>query len=174
LGAARGEYRHAILSGDPLFTRTQLIVRVGWNCHAQLAAVGNDNTNKELSPMSDDVGKQMVKMLRHVIVALVRREGADLTTRQIGVFLTCYLDDEAQTVRGLATKLNISKPAISRALDRLSEFDLARRRTDPLDRRSVLVQRAAAGMAFLRDLKATLTEAARGADTRITEFSAQE
>jgi hypothetical protein len=41
----------------------------------------------------------------------------------------------------------------------LSEFDLVRRKVDPLDRRSVLVQRTAAGMAFLRDLKKILDEA---------------
>ena len=67
------------------------------------------------------------------------------------MFLTSYLEAEAQTVRGLAAKLNVSKPAITRALDRLSEFDLVRRRTDPLDRRSVLVQRTVSGTALLRD-----------------------
>jgi DNA-binding MarR family transcriptional regulator len=46
------------------------------------------------------------------------------------------LDDEAQTVRELAAKHNVSKPVITRALDRFSEFDLVRRKTDPLDRRS--------------------------------------
>jgi hypothetical protein len=53
-----------------------------------------------------------------------------------------------------------SKPAITRALDRLSEFDLVRRKTDPLDRRSVLVQRTATGMAFLRELRTILRDAA--------------
>ena len=106
-----------------------------------------------------DLGNQMAEVFRYVVVALVRREGPDLTARQLGVFLTCYLDDEAQTVRGLAAKLNVSKPAITRALDRLSEFDLVRRKTDPLDRRSVLAQRTATGMAFLRDLKKILGEA---------------
>jgi DNA-binding MarR family transcriptional regulator len=80
------------------------------------------------------------------------------------VFLTCYMDDEAQTVRGLAAKLKVSKPAITRALDRLSEFDLVRRKTDPLDRRSVLVQRTAIGMAFLRDLRKILADAGKGAN----------
>ena len=77
-----------------------------------------------------------------------------------GCFLTCYLETEAQTVRGLAAKLGVSKPAITRALDRLSEFDLVRRKTDPLDRRSVLVQRTATGMAFLRELRTILRDAA--------------
>ena len=83
---------------------------------------------------------QSVDVLRKTVVALVRRDGPDLTARQLGVFLTCYLEDEPQTVRGLAAKLNVAKPVITRSLDRLSEFELVRRKTDPLDRRSVLVR----------------------------------
>ena len=90
----------------------------------------------------------------------------DLTGRQLGVFLTCYLEDEAQTVRGLAAKLNVSKPAISRALDRLTEFDLVRRKSDPLDRRSVLAQRTVAGAAFLRDIRKILADAGKEALTK--------
>jgi DNA-binding MarR family transcriptional regulator len=97
--------------------------------------------------------EQWLDLLRQTIVALVRRDGPDLTGRQLSVFLICYLEDEAQTVRRLAPKLNIAKSAITRALDRLAEFDLVRRKTDPLDRRSVLVQRTAVGLGFLRDLK---------------------
>ena len=85
-----------------------------------------------------------------------------MSARQLGVFLTCYLDSEAQTVRGLAAKLNVSKPAITRALDRLSEFDLVRRKTDPLDRRSVLVQRTPAGTAYLKDIRSILRDASNG------------
>ena len=99
-------------------------------------------------------------ILRSTIVDLVRRDGPDLTACQIGVFLTYYLETESQTVRGLAFTLAGSKPAITRALDRLSEFDLIRRKTDPLDRRSVLVQRTATGMAFLREVRSSLCEAA--------------
>ena len=40
------------------------------------------------------------------------------------------------------------------------EFDLVRRKTDPLDRRSVLVQRTATGMAFLREMRTILRDAA--------------
>jgi DNA-binding MarR family transcriptional regulator len=79
------------------------------------------------------------------------------------VFLTSYLEDEAQTVRGLAAKLKVSKPAITRALDRLAEFDLVRRKKDQLDRRSVLVQRTVAGTTFLRDLKKILADAGKDA-----------
>jgi len=102
---------------------------------------------------------QLVGILRDTVVALVRRDGPDLSARQLGVFLTCYLQDGAHTVRGLAAELNVSKPAITRALDRLGELDLARRKVDPLDRRSVLVQRTLKGAAFLRDMRGIMAEA---------------
>ena len=112
------------------------------------------------TPSSPD---QLVGILRDTVVALVRRDGPDLSARQLGVFLTCYLQDGAHTVRGLAADLHVSKPAITRALDRLGELDLARRKVDPLDRRSVLVQRTLKGAAFLRDLRAIMGEAATAA-----------
>ena len=115
--------------------------------------------------MSTESVEQGVEVLRQTTVSLVRRDGPDLSARQLAVFLTCYLESEAQTVRGLASKLNVSKPAITRALDRLSEFDLVRRKTDPLDRRSVLVQRTMAGAAFLRDLKRILADAGKEAES---------
>lgn len=107
------------------------------------------------SPAAD----QMVSIFRDTVVALVRRDGPDLSARQLGVFLTCYLQDGNHTVRGLAAELNVSKPAITRALDRLSELDLARRKVDPQDRRSVLVQRTLKGQAFLRELRSIMQEA---------------
>ena len=110
--------------------------------------------------ITNEVTDGLANILRTAIVELVRRDGPDLSARQLGVFLTCYLENEAQTVRGLALKLDVSKPAITRALDRLSEFDLVRRKTDPLDRRSVLVQRTGTGSAFLREMRTILRDAA--------------
>jgi len=43
-----------------------------------------------VSPSAD----QMVGILRETVVALVRRDGPDLSARQLGVFLTCYLRDQ--------------------------------------------------------------------------------
>lgn len=106
----------------------------------------------------------LLEILHSTVVALVRREGPDLSARQLGVLLTCYLRDDAQTVRGLATQLNVAKPAITRALDRLGELDLVRRKTDQSDRRSVLIQRTAKGTAFIRELAAILTSAETGRD----------
>ncbi|RFD19135.1 MarR family transcriptional regulator [Komagataeibacter melaceti] len=103
---------------------------------------------------------QMINSLRDTIVAMVRRDGPDLSARQLAVFLTCYLSDDAHTVRGLAAELNVSKPAITRALDRLKDLDLARRTPDPMDRRSVLIKRTLKGNAYLRDLCTIVTETA--------------
>ena len=104
---------------------------------------------------------QLVGILRDTVVALVRRDGPDLSARQLGVFLTVYLTDGPHTVRGLAAELNVSKPAITRALDRLGELDLARRKVDPMDRRSVIVQRTPKGTTFLDELRRVMTEATK-------------
>lgn len=109
---------------------------------------------------SDD-SESLVGTLRGTMVALVRRDGPDLSARQLAVLLTCYLEADAQTVRGLAATLDVSKPAITRALDRLADFDLVRRKTDPADRRSVLVQRTPKGTAFIKDLRGVMKDAAK-------------
>ncbi len=108
------------------------------------------------APLSSD---QLVGILRDTVVSLVRRDGVDLSARQLGVFLTCYLNEGGHTVRGLAQELNVSKPAITRALDRLSELDYVRRKVDPSDRRSVLVQRTVKGAAFLRETRHIMADA---------------
>ena len=107
---------------------------------------------------------QLVGILRETVVSLVRRDGPDLTARQLGVYLTLYLGEGPHTVRGLAAQLNVSKPAITRALDRLGEFDFARRKTDPQDRRSVLVQRTVKGAALLREMQSIMAEAASASE----------
>ena len=115
---------------------------------------------KEVFQMAmNDNPDQLVGILRDTIVSLVRRDGPDLSARQLGVFLTVYLSPGPHTVRGLAQDLNVSKPAITRALDRLGELDLARRKVDMMDRRSVLVQRTLKGSVFLRDLRQTMADA---------------
>lgn len=108
---------------------------------------------------------ELVEILRETVMSLVRRDGPDLSARQLGVLLTVYLDDGPHTVRGLAASLDVSKPAITRALDRLEEFKLARRKIDPKDRRSVLVQRTDRGASLLREISVTMSEAADPRET---------
>ncbi|MGY6769685.1 MarR family transcriptional regulator [Komagataeibacter sp. NFXK3] len=110
---------------------------------------------------------QMTHSLRDTVVAMVRRDGPDLSARQLAVFLTCYLSDSAHTVRGLAAELNVSKPAITRALDRLEDLRLARRTADPMDRRSVLITHTPQGNGFLRDLRTIVNETSAAAQEKV-------
>jgi DNA-binding MarR family transcriptional regulator len=57
------------------------------------------------------------------------------------VLLTVYLESPPHTVRGLAAKLKVTKPVITRALDTMGRFELLTRRRDPSDRRNVIVER---------------------------------
>ncbi len=77
----------------------------------------------------------------------------------MALLLSVYMQDGPHTVRGLAKTLKISKPAVSRALDRLGELGYIRRERDEMDRRNVLVQRATAGAAFLKSFAALIVEA---------------
>lgn len=93
----------------------------------------------------------IVQLLHNVLIGLIRLDRRDLTIRQVAVFLTCYLyPDEEHTVRGLAARLRLSRPAISRILDRLSNEGLIRRRVDRRDRRSILIERTRVGREFLQ------------------------
>lgn len=76
----------------------------------------------------------------------------DLSQRQLAVLLTIYMAPPPHTVGNLSEGLNISKPAICRALDTLSLHDLVRRKKDEDDRRVVYLQRTVSGSVFLRDL----------------------
>ncbi|WP_408735130.1 MarR family transcriptional regulator [Belnapia moabensis] len=89
----------------------------------------------------------------------MRSDQPDLSMRQLAVVLVVYQTEEPQTVRGLAASLNIQKPAVTRALDCLEEIDLARRKVDPRDRRSIIVERTGTGDAMLKRLQDAMAEA---------------
>lgn len=101
-------------------------------------------------------------VLQRAMLAMVTRGGTDLSARQLGIFLTVYLEPGPHTVRGLAARFRICKPAVTRALNTLGEMDLLRRRVDPSDRRSVLVQRTGPGWALLGELRAANDRGAGG------------
>ncbi|MEW5704169.1 MAG: MarR family transcriptional regulator [Pseudomonadota bacterium] len=104
----------------------------------------------------------MLNLWRETIVQSLRRETPDLTTRQFAILLTVYLTPPPHTVRGLAAQLHVSKPAVTRALDRLGLLDLARRKRDDSDRRNVLVQRTVKGSVYLREFADATLRAAAG------------
>ena len=88
---------------------------------------------------------------RSVMVQALRDDHPDLTARQAALLLHVYLTPPPHTVRGLANVLNMSKPAVSRALDRLGRLDFVRRKRDEADKRNVLVQRTVKGSVYLRE-----------------------
>jgi DNA-binding MarR family transcriptional regulator len=115
---------------------------------------------------------EALELWRRVLVASVRANGPDLSARQLALVLMVYLTAAPHTVRGLAALLNISKPAVTRALDRLSKLGIVRRKVDETDRRSILVQRTVKGSVFLREfgdlVVVTGRELSDGAVTRNT------
>ena len=104
---------------------------------------------------------QALDLWRRALVQSVRLDAPDLSARQMGLLLTVYLTPPPHTVRGLAESLKISKPAVTRAIDRLSEMDMVRRKVDENDRRSVLIQRTVRGSVFLREYGELIVEAGR-------------
>lgn len=94
---------------------------------------------------------EALKLWHGVLRAGLRETHPDLSVRQLALLLEVYLEPAPHTVRGLARSLAISKPAVTRALDVLGRLDLVRRRRDPADKRSVLVQRTVKGAVFLRE-----------------------
>lgn len=110
----------------------------------------------------------LLYVLMNTMVASVRSDTTDLTARQLAVFLKVYLEPSIEhTVRGLAEQLNVSKPAITRALDRLTESNFIEREKDTEDRRSVIVRRTTAGSAYLRTLTGYVNDASKKAEKQV-------
>lgn len=110
-----------------------------------------------------------LELWRSVISDVVRADRPDLTLRQQAILLNVYLKPQPHTVRGLAKELNITKPAVTRALDTLSRFDLVRRKKDPEDLRNVLVQRTVKGSVFLSEFSDMIRDAAQDIETNTAE-----
>jgi DNA-binding MarR family transcriptional regulator len=76
----------------------------------------------------------------------------DFTLRQLAVLLTIYLEPPPHTVRGLAKKLGVTKPVVTRALDVLSKQTIIARRRDEVDKRNVIVQQTVKGALYIETL----------------------
>ncbi|MDP1702234.1 MAG: MarR family winged helix-turn-helix transcriptional regulator [Aestuariivirga sp.] len=92
---------------------------------------------------------QALKLWHDVSLAQVHGAEADLSTRQVSILLTIYMEAPPHTIRDLAKKLKVSKPVVTRALDSMGKLDLVARRRDDADRRNVLVQRTVKGALYL-------------------------
>ena len=85
------------------------------------------------------------------LVDYVRSGEPDLTNRQMALLLIVYLEDGPHTVRGLARGLNVSKPVVTRALNRLGSLGYLRRERDESDKRNIYVARTVEGAIFLEE-----------------------
>jgi DNA-binding MarR family transcriptional regulator len=104
--------------------------------------------------------QEALDLWRRALMETIHSGGPDLSQRQLAVALTVYLTEPPHTVRGLAALLKVSKPAITRALDRLGILGLARRKRDESDRRNVLVQRTVKGAVFFSDFASVVARSA--------------
>jgi DNA-binding MarR family transcriptional regulator len=109
----------------------------------EVQAAPNDNARAQRSttPMLD---KWM-----QTLVDYVRSGEPDLTNRQMALMMKVYVEPGPHTVRGLAEALNVSKPVITRALNKLSALSYLRRERDVADRRNIFVARTSKGADFL-------------------------
>ena len=104
---------------------------------------------------------QALRLLHDFALALVTDGEPDLSARQMPILLTIYLEPPPHTVRGLAAKLSVTKPVITRALDTMGKLELVSRRRDEADRRNVVIQRTAKGALEVERLGDVLIAKAR-------------
>jgi DNA-binding MarR family transcriptional regulator len=105
---------------------------------------------------------QALKLLHEFTYALVKDKEPDLSARQLAILLTIYLEPPPHTVRGVAAKLGVTKPVITRALDTMGKLGLVSRRRDDADRRSVVIQRTVKGTLAVERLGDVLVARAQG------------
>lgn len=94
-------------------------------------------------------GQKPLKQWMRTLVDYVRSGKPDLTNRQMALMMTVYINAGPHTVRGLAEVLNVSKPVITRALNKLSALGYLRRERDAADRRNIFIARTPKGAEFL-------------------------
>jgi DNA-binding MarR family transcriptional regulator len=105
-------------------------------------------TSEERVPLESRAMRALNQWM-HTLVDYVRSGEPDLTNRQMALMMTVYVESGPHTVRGLAEALNVSKPVITRALNKLSALGYLRRERDVADRRNIFVARTPKGAEFL-------------------------
>lgn len=99
-----------------------------------------------------------LRLWHDVALSRVRGKTGDLTERQMLILLTIYLESPPHTVRGLAAKLDVTKPVITRALDTMGAMGLVSRKRDEADKRNVIIQRTVDGALYVEALAETILD----------------
>jgi DNA-binding MarR family transcriptional regulator len=105
---------------------------------------------------------QALRLLHDIALEQVRDGEPNLSARQLAILLTVYLETPPHTVRGLAQKLNVTKPVITRALDTMGRLEIVTRRRDESDRRNVVVQRTVKGALYVERLADVMIAKGKG------------
>lgn len=93
---------------------------------------------------------EALSLWHRVTLETVIAQGPDLSTRQLAILMSVYLESTSHTVKSLSEKLNVTKAVITRALDTLSKHGFVARAPDPSDKRSIIVTRTSGGILFLQ------------------------
>lgn len=107
---------------------------------------------------SDEAMMAPLREWMHTLISFVQSDQPDLTNRQMAILLIVYLMDGPHTVRGLAARLKVSKPVVTRALNTLGAIGYVRRQKDESDLRNIFVERTEQGQAFLREYAERITK----------------
>ena len=102
-------------------------------------------------PTLASIAEPELKSWMQTLVDYVRSGEPDLTNRQMALLLVVYLKPGPHTVRGLARALNVSKPVVTRALNRLGSLGYLRRQRDDADKRNIFVAQTSEGADFLEE-----------------------
>ena len=106
--------------------------------------------------------REWLDLWRRAVCSSVRSDAPDLTARQQAILMTVALTRGPHTVRGLASLLDIAKPAVTRALDTLAKQNLIKRVKDEADLRNVFIERTQAGADYLRSFSGMIASASLG------------
>jgi DNA-binding MarR family transcriptional regulator len=115
----------------------------------------NETEPKQISAIVSGMSillRPIQRLWQQVNLSEVRDKSPDLTMRQAAILLTVYLEPPPHTVRGLAARLGVTKPVITRALDTMGALKLVSRHRDESDKRNVLVKRTVEGALFVERL----------------------
>lgn len=89
-------------------------------------------------------------MWRGITAEALEHFPADFSMRHVAILLSVYLEPEAMSLKSLADRLDISKPAVCRALDALEAGQLLARVRDKRDRRNIFLRRTPKGHRALK------------------------
>ena len=164
-----GDGQPMVFHDDSLDRLTGLSGRIGERTAADLgtiALLGSTDTIPTLRALLDRIAGQ-VPLLIEIKAPEDGRSGAlCLAVRRVlegyrgphavmsfdARIVRWFLLHSPHTVRGLAKRLGVTKPAITRALDTMGKMALVSRRRDDVDRRNVIVQRTVKGALYVERL----------------------